>query len=62
MSKPTYYLWRTAFQTEEEFIRVKAKYKDLGFRVVIYLDGSDEKDIHDGIRALIQNHLKYENV
>lgn len=62
MSKPTYYFWRTAFQTEEEFIRTKTKYEGLGFRVVIYLDGSDEKDIHDGIRALIQNHLKYENV
>lgn len=30
---------------------------DLGFRVVTYLDGNSQKDIHNGIKALIQNHM-----
>ena len=57
LNKPTYYLWRTDFYTEEEFNQTKKKYIDLGFRVVTYLDGDNEKDIHSGIRGLIQNHL-----
>lgn len=57
MYKPTYYLWKTDFHTEEEFIDTKEKYTNLGFRVVTYLDGNSKKDIHNGIKALIQNHL-----
>lgn len=57
MNKPTYYLWKADFQTEEEFIHTKEKYTDLGFRVVTYIDGNSSRDIHGGIRALIKNHL-----
>ncbi|MEY8536174.1 hypothetical protein AALH30_22075 [Blautia pseudococcoides] len=57
MNKPTYRLWKTDFHTEEEFIQTKEKYMDLGFRVVTYLDGNSQKDIHNGIKALIQNHM-----
>lgn len=57
MSKPTYYLWKTDFRTEEEFNQAKEKYTDFGFRVVTFLDGNNQMDIHSGIKALIQNHL-----
>ena len=60
MNKPTYYLWKADFRTEEEFTRTKDAYIDLGFRVVTYLDGSAKKDIHCGMKALIQNHLNAE--
>lgn len=56
MHKPTYYLWKTDFHTEDEFNQTKEKYRNLGFRVVTYLDGNNQKDIHSGIKALIQNH------
>lgn len=58
MSKPTYYLWRNEFQTEQEFEEIKTKYRSLGFRVVTFLDGNQEKDINEGIRAVISNHYK----
>ena len=29
---------------------------DLGFRVVTYLDGQNDKNIHDGLKAVIKNH------
>lgn len=57
MKKPTYYLWKTDFHTEKEFNQTKEKYTNLGFRVVTYLDGNNQTDIHRGIKALIQNHL-----
>lgn len=57
MNKPTYYLWKTDFPTEAEFHQAKKKYTDFGFRVVTYLDGNNQKDIHSGIKSLIQNHL-----
>lgn len=57
MNKPTYRLWKTDFQTEEEFIQEKKKYTSLGFRVVTYLDGNSHMDIHNGLKALIQNHM-----
>ncbi|GFI42723.1 MAG: hypothetical protein HFG82_10740 [Dorea sp.] len=57
MKKPTYYLWKTDFHTEKEFNQTKEKYTNLGFRVVTYLDGNNQTDIHSGIKALIQNHL-----
>lgn len=56
LKKPTYYLWKTDFHTEEEFNQTKEKYTNLGFRVVTYLDGNNQTDIHSGIKALIQNH------
>ena len=56
MSKPTYYLWRNEFHTPQEFEEIKTKYRELGFRVVTFLDGSPDKDINEGIRAVIGNH------
>ena len=58
MSKPTYYLWRNEFQTQQEFEEIKTKYRELGFRVVTFLDGSPDKDINEGIKAVIRNHYK----
>lgn len=58
MAKPTYYLWRNDFSTQEEFEVVKECFTRIGFRVVTYLDGPQEKDIHNGIKTLIQNHWK----
>lgn len=56
MNKPTYYLWKNDFSSQEELETTKEQYKKLGFRVVTYLDGQKEKDIHDGLKAVIQNH------
>ncbi|WP_418462581.1 hypothetical protein [Frisingicoccus sp.] len=58
MRKPTYYLWRNDFSTQEEFEEVKEKYRNFGFRVVSYFDGRDKNSIHDGLKAIIKNHLK----
>ena len=56
MSKPTYYLWKNDFSSTEEYETAKDKYRKLGFRVVTYLDGQDDKDIHMGLKAVIKNH------
>ncbi len=58
MSKPTYYLWKNEFQTPQEFKDTKTKYRNLGFRVVTFLDGNPDKDINEGIKAVIGNHYK----
>lgn len=57
MKKPTYYLWKNDFPTEEEFKNAKEKYQTLGFRVVTFCDGPEIYDIHKGIRTMIQNHI-----
>ncbi len=57
MGKPTYYLWRNDYPTQETFEQAKEKYRKLRFRVVTYLDGQDEKNIHDGLKAIIKNHI-----
>lgn len=56
MSKPTYYLWKNDFSSEKEYEIAKDKYRELGFRVVTYLDGQNDKNIHDGLKAVIKNH------
>lgn len=56
MNKPTYYLWKNDFSTQEDFETAKEKYRKLGFRVVTYLDGQNDKNIHDGLKAVIKNH------
>ena len=38
MRKPTYYLWRNDFSSQEEFEAERRKYADIGFRVVTFLD------------------------
>lgn len=57
MAKPTYYLWKSDFQSEEEFAHIKERYTNFGFRVVTYQDGQRENNIHDGLKALIKNHF-----
>lgn len=56
MAKPTYYLWKSDFPNNDALSKEKKKYTDFGFRVVVYQDGQSEKNIHDGLKALIQNH------
>ena len=57
LRKPTYYLWHSDFSSQEEFEAERKKYADIGFRVVTFSDGDPDTDIHNGIRALIKNHL-----
>ncbi|MGE9975307.1 hypothetical protein ACQRAS_04725 [Coprococcus catus] len=57
MSKPTYYLWRNDFSSQEEFDEARVQLLNLGFRVVVFIDGSSKKNIHDGLKALIKNHI-----
>ena len=56
LHKPTYYLWRNDFPSQEEFEAERKKYADIGFRVVTFLDGDSNTNIHDGIKALVKNH------
>ncbi len=56
MSKPTYYLWKNNFTSQEEFQAAKEKYRKLGFRVVAYIDGPTDKNIHNGLKNIIKNH------
>lgn len=56
MKKPTYYLWRNDFSTQEEYETAKERFEEIGFRVVTYLDGNQEQNIHAGIKALVRNH------
>ncbi len=56
MHKPTYYLWKKDFSSEAEWKTVKETYRKLGFRVVTFLDGPEDKNIHDGLKAVLQNH------
>lgn len=56
MNKPTYYLWQNDFSTQEEYKTSKERFIRIGFRIVTYLDGQQNQDIHTGIKALVKNH------
>ena len=56
LRKPTYYLWRTDFSSQEKFEAERKKYADIGFRGVTLLDGDSNTNIHDGSKALGKNH------
>ena len=56
-SKPTYYIWKTEEMNEKEFKRIKDYWTSLGFRTVTFLDGSSNKDINEGLKAVIKNHI-----
>lgn len=58
MQKPAYYLWKSDFSSNEAFETEKEKYKSLGFRVVAYLDGESEKDIHESLLAVINHYMQ----
>ena len=46
LRKPTYYLWRSDFSSQEEFEAERRKYVGIGFRVVTFQDGNPDTDIH----------------
>ena len=56
MGMPTYYLWKNAALSERNIEEAKTYLKALGFRVVIFRDGDESKDINDGIKEVIKNH------
>ena len=56
LRKPTYYLWRNDFSSQEEFEAERRKYVGIGFRVVTFQDRNPDTDIHEGIKALVKNH------
>ena len=58
MRKPTYYLWRNEFQESQELKEMETRYRNSGFRVVIFRDGTPDKDIHEGIKAIIKNYCE----
>lgn len=62
MSKPPYYLWRNEFQTSQEFEKEREKYRRLGFRVITFLDGKLDKDINEGMKAVIGNHIEKNSI
>lgn len=55
--KPTYYLWKTKDTSDFEIDNLKKFWISLGFRVVVFIDGDSEKDIHEGLKAVIRNHI-----
>ncbi|MCI8941131.1 MAG: hypothetical protein HFH12_14300 [Dorea sp.] len=57
LGKPTYYLWRDDFSSQEEYEKKKKWYTKAGFRVVTFKEGPNKPDIEEGIKALIKNHL-----
>lgn len=60
MNKPTYYLWRSSFSTQEEFEAAKERFCKIGFRVVTFLDGQQDMDIYTAMKALVKNHWEDE--
>lgn len=57
MRKPTYYIWRDSYSTQEEYEVTKECYTRMGFRIVTFKDGWNNNDIQEGIRAVIKNHI-----
>ena len=57
MDKPTYYLWKNDYSTQEEYEAAKERYLSIGFRVVTFRDGPKEEEIHTGLKMLIKNHI-----
>lgn len=55
--KPTYYLWKDGNSPEERIEKQKEQLLKYGFRVTILKNGSTSKDINNGIKALLNNHI-----
>ncbi len=55
--KPTYYLWRNGNGTEDLLEEQKEQLLKYGFRVTILRNGCKSKDIDNGIKALLNNHI-----
>lgn len=62
LSKPTYYLWKAEFDSQQKFENVKTSLIDSGFRVVVYIDGKIDNDINTAMKCLIKNHWNDTNV
>ncbi len=58
MGKPIYYLWENDFPTREELDAAKEKFRKTGFRAVIFLEGHKSRNIHEGMKSVIQNHIR----
>lgn len=41
----------------EEVEKSKLYWQSLGFRVVTFVDGRKDKDIHSGLKAVVKNHI-----
>ena len=54
LSKPTYYLWKAEFDSQQKFENVKTSLIDSGFRVVVYIDGKIDNDINTAMKCLIK--------
>ena len=54
-TKTVHFLY-DSYRKQEEFEAERKKYADIGFRVVTFLDGDSNTNIHDGIKALVKNH------
>ena len=46
----------TIFRHRKNLKRNARNMTDIGFRVVTFLDGDSNTNIHDGIKALVKNH------
>jgi hypothetical protein len=57
LKKPTYYLWKSSTETQNDFEFEKKQYEKLGFRVVIFQDGGTDTNIHSGLKSLVKNHI-----
>lgn len=57
MQKPTCYLFRNEYATEEDFVFARDLYQDLGFRVVTYVEGNDPGKILDAFETILGNHI-----
>jgi len=54
--KPTYYFWKSTGASQEQFQKQSDLLKRCGFRIALYTDGPEQKDIRQALKTLIQNH------
>ena len=55
LSKPTYYLWKAEFDSQQKFENVKTSLIDSGFRVVVYIDGKTDNDINTASLQILED-------
>ena len=56
--KPTYYFWKSPGVSQEQFQRQYDLLKRCGFRIALYTDGPEQKDLRQALKTLIRNHWK----
>lgn len=57
MKKGSHYLWRNGFSTQEEYEKTKEHFLQLGFYVTTFIQEKNDRNIHEGMKALLQNHM-----